>query len=99
VSNLGIKLDFAHVAADQIQLSGVFTQLSKTFSPSGSQVIVDVGGVIRTFTLDAKGRALNATDSFSVSLTDASFTMSLQGASFASQLGDEGLVNIDVQSA
>ena len=66
------------------------------------QVAVSVGGIVRTFTLDANGRSpAGAVDSFTLSLkrvggvvqanAAAKFTLKLGKSSLAATLRDEGL--------
>src|SRR5262249_21384566 len=87
---LTIKLNFGSSNADSVQLSGQFTVASGATAASKS-LTVDVGGVLKTFTLDTKGSQRAGTSSAKVTIkgTTAKFTISLTKGAFASFLSDE----------
>jgi hypothetical protein len=75
------------------------------FSAAGATLEVSIGGVVKTFTLDAKGKAKVGTDQAQltvkakrgvVAAQDARLSVKLSKGSFASSLVDEGLVNATV---
>jgi hypothetical protein len=86
-----IKLNFRKPTAisDSIQLSGAIPQLVG-FAPANVQVTVDVGGVVRTFTLGAKGISLDK--ALKINPKTGKFSLRMKG-SFAAKLEDEGLHN------
>ncbi len=85
-----IKLDFARTGRDSIRVSGAFDGAS--LPPASSQATVDVGGVARTFTVDARGRGRSGADTirFGYGRRGATFAVDLHG-DFAAALADEGL--------
>lgn len=98
-----IKLNFATTLHDSIMLAGTVA-IPAGFSIGGNTATLDVGGVIRTFTFDAKGNGLSGTDTMKlhikapkgvVSDQTASFSAKIMKATLASMLTDEGLVNAD----
>jgi hypothetical protein len=106
VTKLGIKLSFAKPASDAIGLSGLLL-IPEGLSVAGQTVIVDVGGVVKTFTLDAKGKAKQSNDSFAAGvkagktgtpLQVAKFAMKLMKGDFDAALADEGLVSGTVET-
>jgi hypothetical protein len=54
LSKLEVKLNFTHTGGDAISLSGAL-QIPAGLVVSGQSVLIDVGGVIKIFTLDIKG--------------------------------------------
>jgi sugar lactone lactonase YvrE len=67
VNKLSIKLDFIKHSNDSLTLSGVLN-LPAGFIANGTRVTSCIGGVVRTFTLDAKGRSASGNDSFSIAV-------------------------------
>ncbi|MEO6027678.1 MAG: hypothetical protein ABIR79_12495 [Candidatus Binatia bacterium] len=101
VSKLGIKLNFAKPSLDSIGLKGTLA-VPAGFSAGGATLEVSIGGVVKTFTLDAKGKATVGTDKAQltvkakkgvVAAQDAKLSVKLTKGSFASSLVDEGLVD------
>jgi sugar lactone lactonase YvrE len=102
VVKLGIKLNFAKSGNDSISLSGLMP-VPAAFQATGQRVIVDVGGVIKAFTLDAKGASpRNPAESCKLAIKakqgvvfeqSAKFTMKLAHGSFADALKDDNLRN------
>ena len=104
VSKLAIKLNFAKPAHDSIGLKGTLA-VPAGFAVAGATLEVSIGGVVKTFTLDAKGKAKVGTDQAKlavkakkgvVAAQDAKLSIKLTKGSFASALSDEGLVNATV---
>jgi hypothetical protein len=104
VSRLAIRLDFAKPSRDSIGLRGTLA-VPAGFSAAGATLEVSIGGVVKTFTLDAKGKAKVGTDQAQltvkakrgvVAAQDARLSVKLSKGSFASSLVDEGLVNATV---
>jgi uncharacterized protein YkwD len=99
---LTIHLNFATPNADSITLTGTLP-VPLGFMPSGQQVTVNVGGVVRTFMLDPKGAAgTPATDSLKfrfkskkgvVQESAAPFTAKFIRSSFANTLVPLGLID------
>ncbi|MEO6027392.1 MAG: hypothetical protein ABIR79_11050 [Candidatus Binatia bacterium] len=72
------------------------------FRPDGLQVIVDVGGVVRCFTLDAKGKAVAELDRAQLKVKfengdipeqDAKLTVKMKKGTFSDSFVDENLTN------
>jgi hypothetical protein len=98
VAKLAVALKFSRSGADSITLSGQFPLADGT-ALAGKSVTIDVGGVSRTFTLDAKGRSPKGVDAAAVKPPKggvAKFTASFRKGDFAAALQDEGLSNATV---
>lgn len=104
VPKVAIKLNFAKSLSDSVSLSGALA-VPAGFNVSGATVLVNVGGVEKTFTLDAKGKAKVGNDSFSISVKNkkgvvaaqlAKFKFASKKGDFAASLADEGLTNENV---
>jgi ELWxxDGT repeat protein len=54
IERLAVRLRYSRPGADTAVMSGV-VHAPRTFSPAGKRVFVDFGGVVRGFTLDARG--------------------------------------------
>ena len=107
ITALGIKLNFAHTNSDALSLSGKVA-LPAGFAAKGQNVALDVGGVMRLFTLDAKGHGKAENSLFSlkfkakkgvVPAQTASFSVKLTHGAFAAPLSASGFVNDTVKSA
>jgi len=86
-----IVLDFTRAGRDRISLSGSLP-LRYAIVPAGQTVTVDVGGVQRTFVLDAAGRGRSGRDRIRVGRGPRTpIAVELRGGEFASELADEGL--------
>ncbi|HEY3318871.1 MAG TPA: PKD domain-containing protein [Planctomycetota bacterium] len=102
VSKLSIKLNFAKPAGnDSIGLSGLVL-IPEGLVINGQTVIVDVGGVVKSFKLDPKGKSPKANDSLAVSVKSgktgtplqiAKFAVKLSKGTFAAALADDGLTD------
>jgi len=82
-------------------LSGLLL-IPEGFRVTSQNVIVDIGGVVKSFTLDSKGKSPKGNDSFAVGvkasksgtiLQVAKFAVKLSKGSFASLLTEEGLID------
>ncbi|HYG73421.1 MAG TPA: PKD domain-containing protein [Planctomycetota bacterium] len=99
INNVGIRLDFANAESDKLSLKGsLLVAGSPTLADfAGKRVIVNVGGVIRLFVLDAKGQAVSSAESFGFDSAPANnsvpFTMLLSSGNFAARFSDEGFTN------
>lgn len=108
LSKLGIKLNFAKPTGnDAIQLSGTLP-IPKGFVSKGQQVILDIGGVVKIFALDAKGGCKNSAGTFklafkstkgAVAAQTAKFSANLSKGTFAAALATQGLANADANKA
>jgi hypothetical protein len=100
VTKIGISLNFALDGKDGISLSGAL-DVPAGFVVLGQQVIVDVGGVARAFTLDAKGSGKSGSDTFKIGVKvkkgtpvaaqASKFQVKFSKGTFADSLKDEGL--------
>ena len=106
VSSLSIKLNFAKPGGDGLSLGGLLL-IPDGFQVSGQVLIVDVGGVVRGFTLNAKGSAKQGSDSCAlgvkankgvVSLQIVKLAVKLTKGSFTQSLATYGLVNQTVST-
>ncbi len=106
-AKLQIKLNFAKANNDSLTVSGTLP-LAAGFAPSGQSMTVDVGGVIRTFALDGKGKSvLPAGETLklrfktvkgAVPAQFAPFTVAIARSALAASLTDEGLLNASIKS-
>jgi hypothetical protein len=101
VTKLKVALNFAKPGKDSISLKGTLS-VPEGFDPAGQQVSVNVGGRSRVLTLDEKGKAKTAADSFAVKIKskggvvaaqDAKFTVSFKKGDFDGSFTDEGLID------
>ncbi|MFN8642288.1 MAG: hypothetical protein U0802_11770 [Candidatus Binatia bacterium] len=101
MKKLSIKLSFASVGNDAIKLTGTLP-IPNGFPVDGARVVVDVGGVIKSFTLDAKGKAAVGDDKVALAVRakggvvlaqDAALSAKFKKGTFADKLVDEGLTN------
>lgn len=104
VTKLSIKLNFAKALADNVVL-GALVPVPAGFGVSGRLVIVDVGGIVRTFVLDDKGKAKSdgaevklgvKTKKGVVAAQTAKLTFKAPKGNFDPKLADEGIVDADV---
>lgn len=94
---LVITLNFAKSGNDGITLSGTLVRPAN-FLADGAPFIVDVGGVVTSFTLNAAGKVKNGNNSLAITLKGSGaptskFTIKLTKGSFATQLAGVGLTN------
>lgn len=103
VTKMSIKLNFKKAASDSIQLQAL-VDVPVGFDPTGVKVVVDVGGVIRSFDLDAKGKAKIGNDQAKFLIKKpkngvppaAKFAVKFAKGDFVAKLADEGLTNTTV---
>lgn len=106
VTKLQIKLNFAKPDKDSVSLSAV-VPIPADFVVDGKSVVVDVGGVVRSFTLDAKGKG-ETPDGAKASLKvkakngvvaaqGSKLAIKMTKGSFASSFTDEGLTDTTVE--
>lgn len=96
VVRLRIQLVFNNfVGGDSIRMTGKLA-VPKGISLQGQLLALDVGGVMRKFTLDAKGNANQGYDRLKLNKRSSLVTVSLTGYSFASIMAKSGLTDIDV---
>lgn len=105
MTKLQIKLNFAKGNLDSVAASGTLPVPAGFVLAAGQIVVLDVGGVIHSFTLSAKGAGGDPkTDSIKVRLKPARgavgpqalFTAKFTHASLGLLLADEGLLNTTV---
>lgn len=96
-----ISLNFAKPASDSVSLKGGI-RIPQGFSAAGKTARFDVDGVVKSFTLNAKGSAKAGTDSFKLKIKStngvvttqtAAFSASFKKGSFASEFSDQGLID------
>ena len=95
--DLAIRLNFAHAGSDALVLSGTLP-LHAGITANGQSVIVDVGGVVKIFTLNAQGKSKIGNDLFTLALnrkptSNVKFAMKLSKGTFQSTLMLAGLNN------
>ncbi|HYG74664.1 MAG TPA: ELWxxDGT repeat protein, partial [Planctomycetota bacterium] len=106
VTKMSIKLNFVKLASDSISLDGKLP-VPASFPVLNQQVTVDVGGVVKRFTLDdkGKGKSLTGTDSFKITVKatkgviaaqESKFQVKFNKGDFDTLLTDEGLSNSDL---
>ena len=89
-----IRIELVGGSSDELMLDARAT-VRPNFPLAGQIVILDIGGVIRAFRLDANGRATSGNDVIEVRLgrkRQARINLNLRGA-LRSQLADENLTN------
>lgn len=98
VGAMTVKLNFAKTNADSITVNGT-VPVPLSLNTAGQTVIVDVGGVVHAFTLDASGRSTpkSRAAAFALQLTKkaeaqlAPFAVKLTRGNFAAQFAKFGL--------
>ncbi len=105
VLKAGIKLNFASVSADGLSASGTL-HIPKGYSPLKNQVALVVGSVVRSWTLDAKGKGKTRDSSFKLMIKtkkkvvleqDAKFSIMFKKVALALTLDGSGLKNADAR--
>ena len=92
INRLTIQLDFAREGKDSLGAQGTLPVPADT-ELAGQTVVLDFGGVIRAFTLDAKGMGKLGKSVFKLAKPKngiSSFSLQITG-SFKPELMDEGL--------
>jgi hypothetical protein len=102
VTKLGVKLNFGKPTAtsDSLSLSGVLLPPAG-FVAGGQTVVVDIGGVIRSYVLTTKGGSTDRQLKIgkpSKKDGKSKYSVRMKG-SFASSLADEGLANEEIKIA
>jgi PKD repeat protein len=85
VSSTSIELNFAKPGNDAISLNGTM-QIPAGFIANGQKVYIDIGGVIKSFTLSAKGSSPKGNNTFSVGFKATKGEVSKQTAKYAIKL-------------
>ena len=107
IQKVGIKLNFAKLSSDGLTVSGTL-HIPKGYSPLKNQVALVVSDVVRSWTLDAKGRGKTSDSSFKLMIKtkkkvvleqDAKFTIMFKKVSLALSLASSGLKNADAKNA
>lgn len=109
VTKLLVKLNFAKPLKDMIMIKGTLP-IPDGFDSTGQQVILDVGGVAKPFTLDAKGKSPKSTTAlFKMKIKkkkgvtvagDGAFLVKLKRETYADSFTDENLLgDADVKPA
>ncbi len=94
---LAIKLNFAKAGSDSIGLSAALV-LPSEFSAAKQRLLVEIGGVAQSFTLDAKAAAKSKTASASIKSKGTAArigkaSIKLSKGDFAATLANAGLAN------
>jgi ELWxxDGT repeat protein len=100
IDKIQILLNFAKQNSDSASVAGTLA-LADGFNFSGQTITFDIGGVLKTFTLDAKGKAKASNDSVSIGKPKngvAKFSASFKKGSFASALVDENVIDQTVKN-
>ena len=105
LAKLMIKLNFSAANKDLILMSGTLP-IPAEYEPEGQEVMVDIGGVVKHFKLDTKGRSPRSkTASFKLKIKrkkgqtvagNGKFLLKLKKRTFREMLADEGLANEDI---
>ena len=90
-----VKLKFSKPGKDKVWAKGVLA-LPLDWAPEGLEVTVDVGGVIRTFILNAKGKGKTDTkDTLSISGKKGKFKLKIRKGDYAPDFADERLLGTE----
>lgn len=91
ITALKLSVNSTAGGGDSIGISGFFAGTATSFD--GQVIVLDVGGVVKSFTLNAKGQSPKANDTIKVTSKSGkvSFAAKLSKGSFASSFEDEGL--------
>lgn len=101
-----VHLDFKDSKKDELIFTGELP-IPAGFDVKGKVVSIDVGGVVRTFTLSANGDSNPAPDQFKLDIKKvgnnvprqrAQFTATVRGGDVESQLADEKMTSRDASS-
>lgn len=99
---LVIRLDFAAPGNDRCSLRGKIPFPGPSFDPDGQRVIIDVGGKLFAFTLDAKGKGNDGAGAKiavkkKVVGGALAFKLTAKHVDLAAALADDGLADADLQ--
>ncbi|HYG75847.1 MAG TPA: ELWxxDGT repeat protein [Planctomycetota bacterium] len=106
ITKLGLTLAFGKPGTSSLSLSGILV-VPNGFTISGSKVVVDVGGVIQTYTLDSKGSSKVGNDALKMSIKaskgvvaaqSSKFSVTSKAGSWEAKLSDEGLIDSDASN-
>jgi hypothetical protein len=101
---LDVKLNFARAQSDSVGLSATIP-VAAGFNPLNAPLVADAGGVVASFTLDDKARAVQPLGSVKlqykkkkgvVAAQSAKLGIKLGRGAFAAKLADEGFTSADV---
>ena len=92
ISGLSARLNFRHVRGDSLTVTGSLT-LPGGFLAAGSAVVLNAGGVVRSYVLNRKGRPKRTRNELFRLSSDGRFVWRLQRATLKAALADEGLTN------
>jgi hypothetical protein len=102
ITKLRIQLDFARPGNDSIRMLA-WLGLAQGFTPSGQRIIIDVGGVVKSFVFDAKGGAKEGYDTVKLAARGRAgakkCAVAFRKGTFAPALADEGLANASIAKA
>ena len=102
ITQLNIGLNFARPNSDTLTLQGS-VPIPADFTALGQTVALDVGGIVRVFTLDKAGRGKSGTAQIQVAsrsgATSAKLTIKFSKSSLAADLADDGLTSQTVTKA
>jgi PKD repeat protein len=96
VSMLRVRLDFIRGGHDKIQLRGIF-QSGAMPSLNGQLFAIGIGGVMKSFTLDAKGSAKSGADKMLLSARKSKFVVFLNNGDFKAAMAKSGLTGMTVE--
>jgi len=104
VDTLAMQLKLNKPGRDSLLVRGSFP-VPPDFQPDGQRLVIDVGGIVREFILDARGRSRRdpanpgASLALSVGEATASFKLRLRRFDLASAFADEGIGSTDASDA
>ena len=96
IATLQFRIGFAKTGADVLYLKGVMS-LPLGSSLGGKVIVIDAGGVLRKFTLDASGKAKDGYDTFQLNPLTSIFIMKLNRGAFAKSVAATGLAEINAK--
>ena len=92
-AKLSAKLNFAKQNSDSLTLSGTLA-IPAAFKVSGAKLGLAVGGLVKVFTLDDKGKAKSGGDQVSVSIKSSQGTVAAQASKFSIKLNKDSLTTV-----
>ena len=102
ISKLNIKLNFSRDNSDTLMLSAT-AQLPAGFTPDQQRLLINVGGVVRSFVLNARGGGVSSESGADTVMLRtrkgsslAMVTVKLSRGAFLADFADEGLLNATV---
>ena len=102
IKKILVKLNFMKAGSDNISITGTLPETAG-INPTGKQVVVDLGGVVKSFTLNSKGQANSGGNVFKLNNKGktkgtGSFQVMLKNGAYQAQLANAGLQNVDTRS-